>query len=114
MRRMFASMVAIALLAHPAIADAQRERACQLQGDLVGAVQQARLNRVPKSKLTETIAASNPHLSESVLATIPALGNHVYSIKRRDLKKVDLRSATKQQCIDNWEQIQKMQKDISN
>lgn len=87
---------------------------CQFQGELVAAVQQARLDRIKKDNLAETLIAANPDWPAGVANAIPALGEYVYSFKRRDLKNVDLGESTKTQCLENWEQIQDLKNSVSN
>jgi len=105
---------ALLMTSGPAHAASEKEADCQFQANLLSAVQQARLNGVAKANLTIVMKASNPGLSDTVLATIPAIGEHVYGIKRRDLKKIDLGATTKTQCLENWDQIQEMKKTITN
>ena len=92
----------------------EKEAQCQFQANLLSAVQKARLNGVSKANLQKVIKGSNPDLSDSVIATIPAIGEHVYAIKRQDLEQVDLGATTKTQCLENWDQIQAMKETISN
>ena len=105
---------ALLMTSGPANAASEKEAECQFQANLLSAVQKARLNGVPKANLAKVIKASNPDLTESVIAAIPAIGDHVYSIKRQDLEKVDLGVTTKAQCLENWDQIQAMKKTIGN
>lgn len=105
----------LALTLAPAHADeTEKQTACRLQAELVGAVQQARLDRVRKAKLTETLRAANPDWSEGMVQAIPAIGDYVYSFKRRELRGVDLAATSKQQCLENWDQIQDLKNSMSN
>ena len=101
-------------LATPADAQSQKERTCAIQGAVMGAVQQARLDGVRQNKLVEAVQQANPDLSEEVLATVPAIGSHVYGIKKRDLRKVDLGQIAQTQCLENYEQIQALQNSLSD
>jgi len=92
----------------------QKEAQCQLQGDLIAAVQQARLDRVKKDDLTETLLAANPDWPEGIATAIPALGEYVYGFKRRQLRDVDLGETTKAQCPESWDQIQDLKNAVSN
>lgn len=104
-----------ALTLTPAFADeAQKEAECQFQADLIGAVQQARLDRVRKANLTETLVAANPDWPAGAAKAIPAIGEYVYGFKRRDLRNVDLGETTKQQCLENWDQLQELKGSFSN
>ena len=116
MIRIFPAAVAAFMLAAagPALAQSQKERECHLQGQVFAAVQQARLNGVRKAALSERVAELLPGLPPKVLGTIPTIGNHVYGLKKRDLKKVNLGEMTKAQCLANWDQIQAMKKNLGN
>jgi hypothetical protein len=81
---------------------------------VVGEVQQARLDRVPKANLANTLRAAHPDWPEGMVQAIPAIGEYVYSFKRRDLRDVDLAATSKQQCLENWDQIQELKKSMSN
>ncbi len=98
----------------PASAQSEKEHTCALQGNLMAAIQQARMGGVAEDKLTETIKARNPNLSDKIIATVPAFAAHVYGIKMRDLKKVDLGAAISAQCLENWDEIQAMSKTVTN
>lgn len=105
----------LAMTLSPALAnEAQKQADCQLQADLIGAVQKARLDRVRKDDVTQTLIAANPGWPTGVEKALPALTEHVYSFKRRDLRNVDLGAVTKQQCLENWEQIQELKKSMTN
>ena len=93
---------------------AEKERQCQFQGDLMGAVQQARLDRVKKAKASETVLAANPDWPEGVADALPAIVEYVWGFTRRDLKKVDLAQGAKDTCLENYEEIQKLQKTVTN
>ena len=69
---------------------------------------------ISADRVTETLMAANPSWPEGAANAIPALTEYVYGIKRRDLKQVDLGATTKQQCLDNWEQLQELKKTVSN
>ena len=111
----FLPAIAVCALATPSLADdTQKEAECQFQADLIAAVQQARLDRVDKDELPATLLKANPDWPASVETAIPAVAEYVYGFKRRDLKKVDLGAATKEQCLENWEQIQSLKNTVSN
>lgn len=111
---MCSAVIGLAVMAGSAQAQSQKERDCAIQGQVMGAVQQARLDGVRKNKLVEAVKASNPDLSQKVLDTIPAIGGHIYTMKKRDLKKIDLGDIAQTQCLENYEQIQALQNSISN
>lgn len=111
---MCSAVLGLAVMAGSAEAQSKKERDCAIQGQVMGAVQQARLDGVRKDKLVEAVRAANPDLSQQLLDTVPAIGSHIYGIKKRDLKKVDLGTVAKAQCLENYDQIQALQKSISN
>jgi len=111
---MCSAVLGLAMAAGGAQAQSQKERDCAIQGQVMGAVQQARLDGVRKNKLVDAVKAANPDLSQTVLDTVPAIGAHIYGIKKRDLRKVDLGEVAQTQCLENYEQIQALQKSITN
>lgn len=72
---------------------------CGYQGQVVAAIQAARLERVKESKLVEHIAATNPEWPERYNNAITILGGPIYDIKRRDMKTVDLGTQWKDACL---------------
>ena len=115
MIRIAASAFALLVVAPAAVADeAQKQAECQFQADLIGAVQQARMDRVKQEDLAERILAANPDWPSGAQQAIPAVGAYVYAFKRRDLRKVDLAATAMQQCLDNWDQIQDLKESVSN
>ncbi len=111
---MFRITIAACLLATPLLAAETKEQSCGYQAQVMSAVQQARLNKVKQADVASTIAAGNPTWPANYSAAIPQLTQFVYSQKMRDLRKTDLGATLRQQCIENWDQIQKMQKDLKN
>lgn len=110
----YGAAAALVMGAGAAHAQSQKERDCAVQGQVMGAVQQARLEGVRKNKLVEFVKAENPDLSAEVLQTVPAIGSHIYGLKKRDLRKVDLGEVAQTQCLENYDQILKLQKSMSN
>ena len=109
------AVLALCLTAADAAEDeAQKQAECQFQADLIGAVQQARLDRVREDRLAETLMAANPGWPEGAAQAIPAIGAYVYGFKRRQLRNVDLAATSKQQCLENWEQIQELKDSMTN
>ncbi len=105
-----AAAVAAPLFASPVFAAAElgKEDSCKYQGQVMAAVQKARLDRIPEEKVEETIRASNPEWPENFSNAIPQLAAHVYQMKRRDLKNNDLGAVFEAQCVENWDAIQAM------
>ncbi len=94
-------------------ADAEAEAAakrvqCEQSANLIGAVQQARLDRVRKARVADTVLAANPGLPDAVGTALPALVEYIYSIPRRDLKEQDLAATTLQQCLEQFEQAKEL------
>ncbi|MCF6431817.1 hypothetical protein [Leisingera sp. MMG026] len=106
--------LAAALLAAPAYASETKEQSCKYQGQVMAAVQQARLDRVKQEEVEQAVLNSEPDWPETYSKAIPQLTNHVYAMKRRDLRDVDLGAAFEEQCLQNWDQIQAMQKQLKS
>ncbi|TCL09926.1 hypothetical protein BXY66_1993 [Shimia isoporae] len=87
----------------------EKEDTCKLQGEVMGAVQQARLERVKQGDVVDTVMAANPDWPASMAAAMPQVVDFVYSQKRKDLKKVDLSQTAEAQCLESWDQIKQMQ-----
>lgn len=87
----------------------EKEDTCKLQGDIMGAVQQARLDRVGKGKVIDTVIAANPEWPAGVETAMPQVVDFVYSQKRKDLKNVDLGATAQTQCLESWDQIKELQ-----
>lgn len=106
--------LAACLFATPLIAADSKEVSCGYQGQVISAIQQARLDRVKEQDVAATIAASNPSWPAQYSKAIPGLTPWVYQQKMRDLRKNDLGAVMREQCIENWDQIQAMQKNLNN
>lgn len=108
---MFGRLILVAALtcsALPALAQS-KEDACRQQGDVVGAIQQARLDRVKRGDVVPTLVAANPEW-EKMADALPQMVEFVYGLKRRDLRKVELGPVTEAQCLQNWDQLQALTK----
>ncbi|MBQ4826266.1 hypothetical protein J4729_17155 [Leisingera sp. HS039] len=106
--------LAAALLAAPAYASETKEQSCKYQGQVMAAVQQARLDRVKQEEVEQVILDREPEWPEAFSNAIPQLAQHVYAMKRRDLKDADLGALFEEQCLQNWDQIQAMQKQLKS
>ncbi len=107
-------LITAALLALPMPGFAsEAKEACALQGQMMGAVQSAYMERVKQAKAVEHVIAANPDWPEGVADALPALVNYVYGYKRRQLKDVDLGAQTETTCLENFEQIQKIQETLT-
>lgn len=90
------------------------EESCAFQAQVVSAIQTARLNRVRKDDVVPSLMGANPTWPKAMEQAMPALVDWIYDQRRRDLKNVDLGAASKQQCIDNWDQIQNLTQSATN
>ncbi|MBO9472573.1 hypothetical protein J7413_03395 [Shimia sp. R10_1] len=107
-------VLAFALMGTLAQAADNREEVCSQQGTVMSAIQEARLDRVRESKLEAHLLENNPGWPDSYKVAIQQFAPIVYAAKRKDLKNVDLGAQITQQCLDNWDKIQEMQKSVSN
>ena len=101
-----ALVTVLSFCAMPALAQSKTE-VCGLQGDVVGAIQQARLDRVKSDEVVPTLVAANPEWN-SMAEAMPQMVDWVYSLKRRDLKNVQLGDAAESQCLENWDQLRSL------
>ncbi|MCD9148637.1 hypothetical protein [Pseudophaeobacter flagellatus] len=104
--------LAVALLAAPAYAAENKEDSCKYQGQVMAAVQAARLDRVSQADVEQVILDSNPEWPEQYSKAIPQLTGHIYAMKRRDLKATEFGPLMEQQCLENWDQIQAMKQQL--
>lgn len=102
------------LLAAPAYAAEKKEESCKYQGQVMAAVQAARLGRVKQADVEQVILDSEPDWPVRYSKAIPQLVTHVYAMKRRDLKSTELGPFLEQQCLKNWDQIQAMQQQLKS
>lgn len=103
-------------LAVPASAatEAEKQAQCQFQADLIGAVQQARLDRVRKDDAVDVVLQAHPDWPAGLATAMPAVVEYVYGFKRRELRDVDLKADTMTTCMENFDQIQTLKKTIEN
>lgn len=106
-------LLALVVAAHAQAADT-REQSCGYEAQVASAIQRARIERVQKGEVMPLLLADTPPWPEAYNAAIPQLTEYVYQQKIRDLKQIDLGQVLLQQCIDNWDQIQEMQKQLRN
>ncbi len=109
--------IAALILATPAWAATdtdEQERVCQLQADMIAAVQTARLDRVRRDDVQNVILDANPDWPDGSAQALPPMIDFIYGQKRRDLRDVDLAGATKASCIQNWEQLKTLSDGLSN
>ena len=108
-----AVVCALTVSAAPVFAKSAAE-SCSFQASVVGAIQTARLNRVPKNDVVPTLLSANPSWPKAMEQAMPALVDWIYDQRRRDLKDVDLGAVSEQQCIDNWDKIQNLTPNATN
>lgn len=107
------ALVAI-VLAAPTYAAENKEESCKYQGQVMAAVQQARLDGVKQDEVVETILAASPEWPDQYSNALPQLSAHIYSLRKRDLRKNDFGAILEQQCLENWDQIQEMKKQLQS
>lgn len=83
-----------------------KEETCGLQAEVVSAIQKARLDKMRKGTVVETLMKANPDWPEAMAGAMPGLVDFVYDLRMRDLRKTDLGASSRQQCVDNWDQLQ--------
>jgi len=93
------SFALCAALATPAAADAAKEADCGYQGDVVAAVQAARVARVGERRVIDHIAQSGPAWPEKYYAVIPLVTPWVYTMKMSEVRSADLAAAWKELCV---------------
>ena len=93
------SVVICAALAGPAVAQTAKEESCRYQGDVVAAVQAARIARVGERKVVEHIDGTAAAWPEKYNAVIPFVTPWVYTMKMSEVKSNDLAAAWKELCL---------------
>lgn len=91
----------LVLTASTALAQSEKEIDCGYQADVAGAVQQARLDGVSEKNVREQIESGNPAWPDRYSNAIPVFAAQIYQIKKRDLKKIDLRTEWLGTCLNN-------------
>lgn len=93
------SLIACAALASPVVAATAKEKDCGYQGDVVAAVQAARVARVGERKVPAYVAKNAPDLPEKYNAVVPLVTPWVYSMNMAEVKSADLAGAWKELCL---------------
>jgi hypothetical protein len=88
----------LSLSAAPVLAETEKEIECGYISDVVGAIQQARLDRVAERDVPAALAASATW-PEKYNNAIPLLAGHIYELKRSELRTLDLRTTWREQCL---------------
>jgi len=92
-------VLAAALLASPVAAADTKEESCGYQAQVVGAVQQARLDRVKERDVAQAVAETNPTWPENYNNAIPLITPWVYQQKMSVLRKESLSDAWLELCL---------------
>ncbi len=98
MIRIFTVMAALAA-GLPAHADAAKEADCGYQGDVVAAVQAARVARVGEREVVAHVAGTGPAWPEKYNAVVPLVTPWVYGMKMSEVRSADLAAAWKELCV---------------
>lgn len=98
MIRVLSAVLCVAA-ASPAFADAAKEKDCGYQGDVVAAVQAARVARVGERKVVEHIAETAPEWPEKYNAVVPLVAPWIYGMPIADVKTADLSAAWQELCL---------------
>lgn len=93
------TVMAVMAMGLPAHADAAKEADCGYQGDVVAAVQAARVARVGERDVIEHVAGTGPEWPEKYNAVVPLVTPWVYSMKMADVRTADLAAAWKELCV---------------
>lgn len=97
-----ALIAALTVCAAPAFAQddaTSKAESCAFQGEVVAAVQQARLDRVPEREVQAHILAQDPSWPERFNTAIPLVTPWIYEEKRRDLRNKDYSEAWIEGCL---------------
>ena len=90
MIRVLSAVLCVAA-ASPAFADAAKEKDCGYQGDVVAAVQAARVARVGERNA--------PEWPEKYNAVVPLVAPWIYGMPMADVKTADLSAAWQELCL---------------
>ena len=103
MIRIVLAALLIAPVATLTEAQVSKDEYCGQTANVVSAIQQARLDRVPERKVSETILAGDPAWPDAYNNAIVQLTPWVYEQKMRDVRKKDLSATWKEVCVANWD-----------
>ena len=93
------ALVLVTLVAGaPAFAD-QKAEDCGFQADVVAAIQQARLDRVPEREVQDHILAQNPAWPDRFNNAIPLITPWIYERPRRVIRNEDLAAIWNDLCL---------------
>lgn len=86
--------------------DAAKFEQCEASARLIGAVQQARLDRVRKAKAADTVLSSGGSWPKNIQSALPTIVDYVYTLPRKQLNSQNLGEITRAQCLAQYEQVQ--------
>lgn len=92
--------VAAAMAGSPALAQSDKAEYCGHQGDIVAALTQARLDRVPERE-AEAHVIANATWPEKYNVAVPLYVGEIYKLKRRVLKNTDMGTQWREACLAN-------------
>lgn len=93
------SVLICGAIAAPVVAETAKEKDCGYQGDVVAAVQAARVARVKERKVADYVVENSPDLPEKYSAVVPLVAPWVYGMKMAEVKTADLLGAWKELCL---------------
>jgi len=99
MSAVLCAVLATPVFAAPAVAETPKEKDCAYQGDVVAAVQAARLARVREKKVPAYVAENATDLPEKYSSVVPLVTPWIYGLKMAEIKETDLASAWKDLCL---------------
>lgn len=86
-------------VASPSFAQVTKEVDCGYQGDVVAAVQAARIARVGERGVASHVQAAAPEWPDKYNAVIALVTPWIYGFKRAEITSVDLGALWKEQCL---------------
>lgn len=86
--------------AGPAEASTQKREFCTIQGDIVAALSQAKLDRVPEKKAAAHVTKGATWPSK-YNAAVPIYVGEVYKLKRKVLRETDMAANWRNACMEN-------------
>ena len=99
------NLLVAVLAATPAFAEDKSQEVCGYMSEIVDAIQQARLDRVPERKVRQAVLDGEPTWPERYNNAIVHMTPWVYEQRMRDVRKTDLGEAWREVCVTNWDQI---------
>lgn len=93
------SAVLCVVAVSPAFADAAKEKDCGYQGDVVAAVQAARVAKVGERDVAGHVAETAPEWPEKYNAVVPLVAPWIYGMKMAEVKSADLSAAWQELCL---------------